>query len=54
MSGAVVKHENEVSKLQYEIDFLKDEVGTLKAIEGKKIDLVCASFEDKLSLFKND
>lgn len=38
----ITKQESESSKLSFEIDTLKDEIGTMKAIEGKKIDLVCA------------
>ena len=45
----ITKQENDTSRYQYDIDFLKDELGTLKAIEGKKIDLACAQFEDKVT-----
>lgn len=36
----VNRHENERSSVNYQVEAVRDEVMTLKAIEGKKIDLV--------------
>ena len=36
----VNRHENERSSVIYQVEAVRDEVMTLKAIEGKKIDLV--------------
>lgn len=45
----VLSNENETSKLQTDIESIKDELSTLRAMEGKKIDLSCAQWEEKLS-----
>ncbi|CDW78796.1 UNKNOWN [Stylonychia lemnae] len=48
------KHENDNSKIIFEINTLKDELQTLHAIEGKNVEKFHGYMEDRLTNMKSD
>jgi hypothetical protein len=51
---SVNKQENETSQLWFQLGIQRDEIGTLKAVEGKRIESVAAQWDDKLISYRNE
>jgi regulator of replication initiation timing len=49
LQSQVARIENESSKYQYSIDALKEEIGVMQGIEGKKIDVTAKGLEEKFN-----
>ena len=48
------KFDNDNSKVLFELATVKDEVGTLQAIEGRRVETLKTHIEDKLIQMKSD
>ena len=49
LQSQVARIENESSKYQYSIDALKEEIGVMQGMEGKKIDVTAKGLEEKFN-----
>ena len=54
LASMVNRQENEVSKYSYDIEALKDEVMTLRAIDGRRSDLLEKDLDEKLKEIRKE
>lgn len=54
LGNLFVQRDNEQSGMRVELEQLRDEISTLRAVESRKIDLTCAQIEEKITQAKTE